>query len=497
MIAKLESLASVVSEEALDEVVQLLEVRAAREETAETTEETLVPLSEIPGDGLGWLWGNRVPLGSLTAIFGARGAGKSFVALDMAARVSSGTPWPDDPLTPQTPGSVLLVAMEDPLGAVVKRLRAAGADLGKINGIPAADPETYEHRTFRAKDIDKWDKIAAGIPDLRLVIVDSFALFLGVGYDRRTGELAKLLARLAEFASRHKVAVVLMNATDKVSAGQTWRYGENVIPAIESRARAVWTVEDEPLVTEHRFFLPGRINLTPGPDGLEFTINRETGRIDWGEEPVPICADRGRPTARESSAVAQAARWLKDFLGPGPRPAELVFDRGDGLGHTRRALYAAKEKLGIVSEKATGAFKVAWTWKLRPAFAAAPGRNGHAGETGSTTPDPTDVGRAEDSKITPRAPGTDAGRAVPERFKVRRASEIVEPLAPAKGSGPVRREDSKITAAHDLFEATPAASIFGSILGDGANVPLCVGARLAGTVSVGREGNRRARRRKR
>lgn len=369
MNAKLEALASVIGQETSDEVAKVVEVRATREEIEPepAREETFITLDRVPVGEQRWMWGKRVPLGCITAIYGARGTGKSAIVFDMAARVSAGMPWPDDPKSSQTPGSVLLVSMEDERdGSIIPRLKAAGADMSKVVMIHGADPKTYASRSFRARDIDNWDKLAAAKPDLRLVIIDAFATFVGLGCDRRTGELAKLLARLDQFARRHKVAVVLVNATDRLSTGKTWRYGESVLPAIESWARSVWGVEGDVMESGDRFFLPARVNYAANPGGLEFDVDPETGRLAWFEAPVPMNANSGRPTARESSAVAEASRWLRGFLSGGPKPAEAVLERGELDGHSRRALYAAKKKLKVRSEKETSSFAGAWTWNLAP-----------------------------------------------------------------------------------------------------------------------------------
>ena len=47
-----------------------------------------------PGRDWEWLWEDRIPLGQVTLIAGDAGAGKSFVALDLAARTSRGKPRP-------------------------------------------------------------------------------------------------------------------------------------------------------------------------------------------------------------------------------------------------------------------------------------------------------------------------------------------------------------------------------------------------------------------
>ena len=60
-------------------------------DTPELEYETFGPAPEVQ-----WLWPNRIPLGMVTLIEGAEGAGKSFVALDVAARVSRGALWPEE-----------------------------------------------------------------------------------------------------------------------------------------------------------------------------------------------------------------------------------------------------------------------------------------------------------------------------------------------------------------------------------------------------------------
>ena len=124
----------------------------------------LEQLSDLKPAPVEWLWPGRIPLGRLTLLAGESRVGKSLVALDIAARVSRGAPWPDalgpDAPLPDTPGpdapgqsesastapgfpvtaqpqhagNVLILGMNSALAAadVVPRLGRAGADLTKI-----------------------------------------------------------------------------------------------------------------------------------------------------------------------------------------------------------------------------------------------------------------------------------------------------------------------------------------------------------------------------
>lgn len=50
----------------------------------------LVRLSEVSPEEVAWLWPGRLARGKLTLLVGEPGIGKSFLTLDIAARVSRG-----------------------------------------------------------------------------------------------------------------------------------------------------------------------------------------------------------------------------------------------------------------------------------------------------------------------------------------------------------------------------------------------------------------------
>src|SRR5260370_10630029 len=85
-----------------------------------------------------WLWPGYVPIGKLTLIEGESASGKSFVAADIAARVSRGQPWPGRVQGPQPAGDVIVVSFEDSReDTLAPRLRQAGADFGRFQFLTA------------------------------------------------------------------------------------------------------------------------------------------------------------------------------------------------------------------------------------------------------------------------------------------------------------------------------------------------------------------------
>jgi hypothetical protein len=81
-------------------------------------------------DELRWLWPGFIPFGRVTMLEGSRGMGKSLIAVDVMARVSSGRPMPDG--TPCAAGAGVMLCADGIAETVVPRLEAAGADLGRI-----------------------------------------------------------------------------------------------------------------------------------------------------------------------------------------------------------------------------------------------------------------------------------------------------------------------------------------------------------------------------
>jgi hypothetical protein len=52
-------------------------------------------MADVKPEAVRWLWPGRIPAGKLTILSGDPGLGKSFLTVDLAARVSRGMPWPD------------------------------------------------------------------------------------------------------------------------------------------------------------------------------------------------------------------------------------------------------------------------------------------------------------------------------------------------------------------------------------------------------------------
>ncbi|OHB70152.1 MAG: hypothetical protein A2V70_14830 [Planctomycetes bacterium RBG_13_63_9] len=321
----------------------------------------LTCLADVEPRAVSWLWPGRIPLGRITLLVGRPGEGKSFVTIDAAARVTTGTPWPDGSDCPQ--GSVILISAEDdPADTIRPRLDAHYADVRRVYLLAAVrrvDGEKHYERLITLADVDAIEASLVKLSDCKLIVVDPIGSFLGGGTDaHRDNEVRSVLAPIAALAERHGPAVVVV-AHRRKSAGSIaddLALGSRAFTGI---ARAVWHLSRDSENKSRRLLLPGKNNLAREGDGLAFSIVGEPARISWEREPVAMCADdalevesqaRKQKPGPDAEAHDAASAWLRAALAAGARPArELADEWKNGRGGSERTLKRAKQSLGVVS----------------------------------------------------------------------------------------------------------------------------------------------------
>ena len=317
-------------------------------------EPVLLRMADVEPESVRWLWPDRIPRGRLTLLAGMPGQGKSFATCDIAARISTGSAWPDG--APCEQGSVLFVAAEDdPADTVRPRLDAHGADVRRVHllsGVRRHHNGKPVDAAFTLEDLAPLERALEDLRDVRLVVIDPIGSYMGTGANAdKDTEVRAVLAPLAALASRSDAAVLIVAHTRKAQAS----HADDAVMgsrAFTGIARSVLHLMPDPDDPSRRLLLPGKSNLSAASGGLAFTIGGEPARVRWSDVPVTMTAAdvlASGSGGSDGGAFNDACEWLRDVLCGGPVPsAELRrLAKEDGLAW--RTVERAKPSVGVQS----------------------------------------------------------------------------------------------------------------------------------------------------
>jgi hypothetical protein len=177
-------------------------------------------LSKATPQAVRWLWQKRLPLAGITLLDGDHACGKSLLALQIAASVSSGSPMPDG--TPTIQGGVVIISPPtDATTTQLQLLTALGADLSRIKIISfiresAPEFHTGGHRPFSLPKDFLPLFLAIKQVDARLVIFDPFLSLLSREQRCTNERLCHLLIDLNQrFIERDVACLLIRNCPAK------------------------------------------------------------------------------------------------------------------------------------------------------------------------------------------------------------------------------------------------------------------------------------------
>lgn len=315
----------------------------------------VVRLSDVEPEEVFWLWEPYIPLGKLTFLEGDPGIGKTWLALQLAAIISRGDPFPGPDGVPRErrePGNVVYLTAEDGLADTLRpRLDKAGADTKRVfalTGYEEYDEETgnSQTRAVTLKSLEVIEGVLIGIRPV-LLVVDPLQAYLGAGVDmHRANEVRPVLAGLAALAERHKCAVLCIRHLGKSQQDRVIYRGLGSID-FAAAARSILLVGEHPEKKRRRVLAQAKSSLAAQGPSIEFEITDDgfywCGVSDISPEQL-VSAPR---TEEERSAVDEAVEFIQEALSDGPRPADDVLKEARKAGIAEKTLNRAKTKLGI------------------------------------------------------------------------------------------------------------------------------------------------------
>lgn len=360
------------------EPVPALDVDASTTEDAMAPEAArlsgvgLVRMSEVSPERVEWLWPGRIPRGKLTVLDGAPKVGKSTLALDLAARVTTGQAMPEDDV-PGDPAAVVLMTAEDGLADTVrKRLDSAGADCSQVvvlESVPVVDEPgrlVGERPPVLPNDLDHLEEVVTS-EGAALVIIDVLTAYLASDVKSHNDQdVRRALMPLARMAERTRAAVLVLRHPRK-GGGTALEAGGGSI-AISGAARSVLVAAIDPDDDRRRVLAVAACNLAAPVPALAFELEpdaeRDSARIVWHGPTDHRADDLTQPSEGGGRARDEAQAFLADLLGDGPVPAQEVYREAEAAGITKATLRRAKDRLGVESVKNGQPGKEGQQWSL-------------------------------------------------------------------------------------------------------------------------------------
>jgi len=322
-------------------------------------------LSEIEPRPVEWTWPNRIPRGKLSLVVGDPGLGKSFLCIDLAARISTGQKWPDLRES-AAPGSTLLLTAEDGLADTVRiRADSAGADVSKLIVLEAVKVHGEMKLFSLDEHLNVLENVIKENGDLALIVIDPLSAFLGDLDSHKNAEIRGALAPLSALAERSNVSIIGVSHLNKSTASEKAVYRVMGSLSFVAAARACWGViidpEDEE--QERRLIVPVKTNLSVKPTSLSFKI--DNGRIVYDSQAVQVNADEAFSSKREDREQRSIAeKWLRDVLQTGPRDVKDIMKQAREEAIPESSIYRASQKLGVMRSRKGFGGSIQSVWEI-------------------------------------------------------------------------------------------------------------------------------------
>ena len=305
-----------------------------------------IQLSSVESKSTDWLWYPYIPLGKITLMTADPGTGKTFLALYLAAQVSTGRPFYGESVY-TAPQNVVYQTAEDGIADTIKpRLEPMRPNFENIYIF------NEESESLSLSD----DKIEQIMKDLHpaLMIFDPLQAYLGADVDmHRANEVRPILGRIGHLAERYNCAVVFIMHNSKMSQNSALHraLGSIDIPAV---ARSMLILGKDPENFNRKIICHEKSSLAPNGKSILFEVDTSKGGVLFCGYSDLKADDilNVRTTTRNKASVKkdEVCDKLLDLFGENDFiKFTNVKDLCKKLDCKKSTLYSAKDELEIMS----------------------------------------------------------------------------------------------------------------------------------------------------
>jgi hypothetical protein len=326
-------------------------------------------INQFERRNLEWIWEPFIPSSLLTLLMGDKAVGKSSVAIDMAARISTGRAWPrfgHDPEVRAPKGSVIILCKENDISRIIRpRLEAAKADISRVYTVGYKvpdDPEQIDPLERLDTTVKDLEQQIREIGDVKLIVIDPITDYAGKIDMYRDSAVRGLLNPLGRLASRHDLAIVMiLHLNKKPDLPARYRgLGGVGIRNVSQSTIMVGLNADFP---GERFMAQDAANLCAETRSVSFQMVNVGlyHRIEWGSHWEEADLDERMADKRESKQD-RAQQLLRQWLARGPVEVDELKSRTEREGIGWRTMKKAKKDYGAKSVRMSPARDAPYYW---------------------------------------------------------------------------------------------------------------------------------------
>jgi hypothetical protein len=294
-----------------------------------------------------WLWPDWIPRGLLSLLGAVPGAGKSYLALDLARRVLAGDPFPDGAPGPGPGAKVIYVDAEAVPQLLNERVEAWGMDREQLYLMLPEGQGIIDLGRFA--DRDRLVEMAWEIRPA-LIVVDSLSSITSKG-ENSVEDVRMILAFLCRLVRDFDCGLLLIHHLRKRSpqpfptnqlTADDFRGSSHIITMARSvMGLSVVQTGPEPDRNGPRRLEVLKTNLTRYPSALGVTFEPlEAGgvRLCYGDPPEQY---------KEPTTLAQAMDWLLETLEEAGEPVrpKRILELAEAAGYSRATVFRARQAL--------------------------------------------------------------------------------------------------------------------------------------------------------
>lgn len=290
--------------------------------------------------------------GTINLIAGDPGIGKSFLTLELAARVSH-----------EGEQVLLLSAEDDPDDTIAPRCIAHDADTRNIRLFEGfLDAEGYTEPFHLGTDMDRFQRFVTCLRNVSLIIIDPISAYMSPAAARSDTVARAEVMRLKRLALETNCAILCVTHLEKRrknDAGTMIRtLDTDVLPALSS---TVQIVQEH---TRHNQRVVSMVKNDVGDIKLPRVFEIFGGMVNWFEtldDPKRNNFENGNyGFYNRMTKGDEACAFLLRTLSGQPRPAAEIQAQARGQGFSKNTIERAKKTMGIRSFKKHNV----WYWNL-------------------------------------------------------------------------------------------------------------------------------------